>query len=168
MKKLRVSNANKEMTIKNFYARFVDANENNFSQLADGDDYYFWNQLLYFIKQDYIKIQDRTQDDTSVLQAVLVAEIHSSYLKAKFQDNQKKKEALAELEGNLGRPPYFFSMNQILKFQDHNGKLLYGKYSEDDLKEFLQKIPYMMMGNGFAAICDKRHLLYNDKIERGK
>ena len=140
LKKLRVSNANKEMTIKNFYARFVDANENNFSQLADGDDYYFWNQLLYFIKQDYIKIQDRTQDDTSVLQAVLVAEIHSSYLKAKFQDNQKKKEALAELEGNLGRPPYFFSMNQILKFKDKSGKELYGVITEEDLKKTLQRL----------------------------
>ena len=140
LKKLRVSNANKEMTIKNFYARFVDANENNFSQLADGDDYYFWNQLLYFIKQDYIKIQDRTQDDTSVLQAVLIAEIHSSYLKAKFQDIQKKKEALAELEGNLGRPPYFFSMNQILKFKDKTGKELYGVITEEDLKQTLQRL----------------------------
>lgn len=140
LKKLRVSNANKEMTIKNFYARFVDANENNFSQLADGDDYYFWNQLLYFIKQDYIKIQDRTQDDTSLLQSVLIAEIHSSYLKAKFQDNQKKKEALAELEGNLGRPPYFFSMNQILKFKDKSGKDLYGIITEEDLKQILQRL----------------------------
>lgn len=140
LKKLRVANASKELTIKNFYSRFVDANENNFSQLADGDDYYFWNQLLYFIKQDYIKIQDRTQDDTSVLQSVIIAEIHSSYLKAKFQDNQKKKEALAELEGNLGRPPYFFSMNQILKFKDKTGKELYGTISEEDLKQTLQRL----------------------------
>lgn len=140
LKKLRVANANKELTLKNFYARFVDGDENNFSQLADGDDYYFWNQLLYFIKQDYIKIQDRTPDDTSVLQAVQIAEIHSSYLKSKFQDDQRKKEALNELEGNLGRPPYFFSMNQILKFKDKNGKNLYEQLSEEDLKLTLQRL----------------------------
>ncbi|MBQ7752701.1 MAG: hypothetical protein IJR80_03470 [Treponema sp.] len=140
LKKLRVANSTKELTIKNFYARFVDANENNFSQLADGDDYYFWNQLLYFIKQDYLKIQDRTQDDTSVLQSLLIAEIHSSYLKAKFQDDQKRKEALAELEGNLGKPPFFFSMNQILKFKDKSGKELYGILSEEDLKKTLQRL----------------------------
>lgn len=140
LKKLRQTNSTKEITIQGFYSKFVDANENNFSKLADGDDYYFWNQLLYFIKQDFLKIQDRTTDDINILQAVLIAEIHSSYLKARFQDNQKKQEALNELEASLGKPPYFFSMNQILKFKDKSGKDLYGIYSEEDLKSTLQRL----------------------------
>ncbi|WP_027727927.1 hypothetical protein [Treponema sp. C6A8] len=140
LKKLRSTNPTKEVPIRGFYSKFVDANENNFSQLADGDDYYFWNQLLYFIKQDYIKIQDRTTDDVNILQAVLIAEIHSSYLKSKFQDNKKKRDALNELEASLGKPPYFFSMNQILKFKDKSGQDLYGIYTEEDLKKTLQRL----------------------------
>lgn len=140
LKKLRSTNPTKEVPIRGFYSKFVDANENNFSQLADGDDYYFWNQLLYFIKQDYLKIQDRTTDDINILQAVQIAEIHSSYLKAKFQDNKKKQDALNELEGSLGKPPYFFSMNQILKFKDKSGKDLFGIYNEEDLKKTLQRL----------------------------
>ena len=31
-------------------------------------------------------------------------------------------------------------MNQIIKFHDESGRLLYGQYSEDDLREFLQKM----------------------------
>ena len=140
LKKLRSTNSNKEVPIRGFYSKFVDANENNFSQLVDGDDYYFWNQLLYFIKQDYAKIQDRTYDDINILQAVTIAEIHSSYLKAKFQDNKKKQDALNELEAQLGNSPYFFSMNQILKFKDKSGQDLYGIYNEEDLKKTLQRL----------------------------
>ena len=31
-------------------------------------------------------------------------------------------------------------MNQILKFHDQNGKLLYGQFSEEDLKNTLQQL----------------------------
>jgi len=140
LKKLRSTNASKEISIQGFYSKFVDANENNFSKLADGDDYYFWNQLLYFIKQDFIKIQDKTTEDINILQAVQIAEVHSTYLKEKFQQIKKKEDALKEFEAALDKTPYFFSMKQILKFQDKSGKTLYGKYTEDDLKETLQRL----------------------------
>lgn len=140
LKKLRSTNASKEITIQGFYAHFVDSNENNFSKLADGDDYYLWNQLLYFIKQDFLKIQDKTTEDVNILQAAQIAEIHSSYLKSKFQENKKKSDAIKELEDSLNRPPYFFSMKQILKFQDKNGKNLLGLYSDEDLKATLQRL----------------------------
>lgn len=140
LKKLRSTNASKEITIQGFYAHFVDSNENNFSKLADGDDYYLWNQLLYFIKQDFLKIQDKTTEDVNILQAAQIAEIHSSYLKSKFQENKKKSDAIKELEDSLNRAPYFFSMKQILKFQDKNGKNLLGLYSDEDLKATLQRL----------------------------
>ena len=40
----------------------------------------------------------------------------------------------------LLRPPYFYSMDTILKLKDSKGALLYGQYSEEDLKEFLRKL----------------------------
>lgn len=140
LKKLRTANPSKEISVKNFYTHFVDQDYSGYVDVTEGDDYYLWNQLCYFVRQDFEKIQDRTSDDTSVLQAIQISEIHSTYLKQKFQTNRRREEALKELENCLAAPPYFFSTNQILKFQDKNGKLLYGQYSEQDLKDTLVRL----------------------------
>jgi len=170
LKKLRSTNPTKEISIKNFYTHFVDSGEYQYGDFTDGDDYYIWNQTLYYIRQDFEKIQDKTVEDVNILQGVQILEFQSSYMKEKFQENQKRAEALKELQTNLAKPPYFYSMNQILKFQDHNGKLLYGKYSEDDLKEFLQKIttegkpnelPEMLV---FKVASGTRYYVYKKKV----
>ncbi|MCQ2588906.1 MAG: hypothetical protein MJ179_00625 [Treponema sp.] len=140
LKKLRSSNPAKEITIKNFFSHFIDKPQAGFMDVSEGDDYYLWNQLCYYMRQDFEKIQDRTAEDTSVLQAIQITEIHSTYLKQKFQTNKKREDALKELQNQLGKAPFFFSMNQILKFHDQNGKLLYGQFSEDDLKNTLQQL----------------------------
>lgn len=138
LKKLRGTNPTKEISIRNFFDHFVDKNENNFVDFQQGDDYYLWNQLLYFIRQDFEKVQDRTVEDTNVLQAIQISEVYSTFLKEKFQQEQKRGEAFKALETNLASAPYFYSMNQIIKFQDSHGKTLLGLYSDEDLKEWLQ------------------------------
>lgn len=140
LKKLRSTNPTKEISIKSFYQHFVDTENYQFIDFTDGDDYYIWNQTLYYVRQDFEKIQDRTVEDTNILQACQILEIYSTCLKERFQNEKKRSEALKELENHLAHAPYFYSMNQILKFQDQNGRMLYGQYTEDDLKEFLQKM----------------------------
>lgn len=170
LKKLRSTNPTKEISIRNFFSHFVDTENYQFADFNDGDDYYIWNQTLYYIRQDFEKIQDRTIEDINVLQAVAILEIHSTYLKEKFKTNQKREEALKELQTSLAKSPYFFSMNQILKFQDQNGRLLYGKYSEDDLKEFLQKMTTEGEANElppllvFKVDSGTRYYVYKKKV----
>lgn len=170
LKKLRGSNPTKELSIQNFFHDFVDNNENQVFTFAEGDSYYLWNQLLYLIRQDFEKIQDKTIDDMNILQGIQICEIQSVYLKQKFKDAQKREEALKELQAALAKPPFFHSMNQILKFQDNNGKLLYGKYSEEDLKEFLQKmttegesnqLPKLLV---FKVESGTRYYVYKTKV----
>jgi len=170
LKKLRSTNPTKEISIKNFYTHFVDTENYQFAEFQDGEDYYIWNQALYYIRQDFEKIQDRTVEDTNILQAVQILETHSSYLKEKFQNEHKRAEAIKELETALAKPPYFFSMPQILKFQDQNGRLLYGQYTEDDLKEFLQKmttdgeaneLPQLLV---FKVESGTRYYVYKKKV----
>ena len=172
LKKLRSTNPTKEISIKNFYQHFVDTENYQFAEFTDGEDYYIWNQTLYYIRQDFEKIQDRTIEDTNILQAVQILETHSTYLKEKFQDEHKREEAIKELEGALAKPPYFYSMPQILKFQDQNGRLLYGRYTEDDLKEFLQKmttdgaaneLPQLLV---FKVNSGTRYYVYKKKVSQ--
>ena len=172
LKKLRSTNPTKEISIKNFYSHFVDTDNYQFAEFNDGEDYYIWNQSLYYIRQDFEKIQDRTVEDTNILQAVQILETHSSYLKEKFQNEHKRAEAIKELESALAKPPYFYSMPQILKFQDNNGRLLYGQYTEDDLKEFLQKmttdgeateLPQLLV---FKVESGTRYYVYKKKVSQ--
>ena len=170
LKKLRSANPSKEISVKNFYSAFVDKDYTGYVDVTDGDQYYLWNQLCYFVRQDFEKIQDRTSDDTSILQAISISEIHSTYLKEKFQTDRKREEALKELQSALGNSPYFFSTPQIIKFQDKNGKLLLGQYSEDDLKQLLLKLSTESEDNTlpklvvFKVASGTRYYIYKNKV----
>lgn len=170
LKKLRTTNPTKEISLRSFFEHFIDIEHYKYQEFSDGDDYYIWNQTLYYIRQDYEKIQDRTIEDINILQAVQILEIQSTHTKEKMQEQQMRQEALKELEANLNKPPFFYSMNQILKFQDQSGRLLYGRYTEDDLKEFLQKtttegkdneLPPMLV---FKVASGTRYYVYKKKV----
>lgn len=139
LKKLRSSVPGKEISIKHFFDKYIDPENVDVRDFSEGDDYYLWNQLCYYLRLDFEKIQDRTVEDTNILQSIQITEIHNTYLKQKFKTKQIKEEALKELKNSLLKAPYFYSTNQILKFHDNSGRLLYGQYSEEDLKNFLQK-----------------------------
>lgn len=170
LKKLRSTNPTKEISIKSFFAHFVDEGKDDYYDFSQGDDYYLWSQLCYFIRQDFEKIQDRTIEDINVLQAIQISEVYNTHLKETFQANQKREDALKELQSALAKPPFFYSMNQILKFQDNNGRLLFGQYSEDDLKEFLQRMTTEGEANELPQIVvfkvdsGTRYYVYKKKV----
>ncbi len=170
-KKVRISNPNKEIAAQAFFTKFLQHPDNS-DQTFDfsGDAFYFWNQLCYFIRLDFEKIKDRTAEDTNVLQAVAISEVWMMTLKEKASKAQIKEDALRELQSALARPPYFFSMDSILKLTDHKGALLYGQYSEDDLKEFLQKITTECSNNELPQVLvfkietGARYFIYKEKV----
>lgn len=140
LKKLRTSNPNKEMAIQYFFQHYVTTPEKNFKDVSDGDEYYLWSQLCYFIRQDFEKNQDRTTEDTNILQAIYLSEIYNSYLKQKFQDAKKKEEAVRNLQLSLAEPPYYFTTQQIMKFHDKNGQQIYGQLSQEELTDTIKKL----------------------------
>lgn len=170
LKKLRTTNPTKEISLRHFFEHFVDVDQYKYMEFTEGDDYYIWNQTLYYIRQDYEKIQDRTIEDINILQAAQILEIQCTNTKEKMQEQQVREEALKELESNLAKPPFFYSMNQILKFQDQSGRLLYGRYSEDDLKEFLRRMTTEGKDNElppllvFKIASGTRYYVYKKKV----
>ena len=170
-KKLRISNPGKEIAAQTFFGKFLSQNEAQDDVLdLSGDSFYFWNQLCYFIRQDFEKVKDRTAEDINVLQSVAISEIWMMNLKEKASKEQITKQALAELELSLSKPPFFYSMDGILKFTDSKGKLLYGQYSEEELKNFLQKLTTDCPNNElprllvFKIESGARYFIYKDKV----
>ncbi len=170
-KKVRVANPSKEIASQAFFTKFLqhpDTADQTFD--FSGDAFYFWNQLCYFIRLDFEKIKDRTTEDTNVLQAVAVSEVWMMTLKEKASKQQNKENALNELQAALARPPYFFSMESILKLKDSKGALLYGQYDEEDLKDFLQKITTECENNELPKVLvfkietGARYFIYKNKV----
>lgn len=173
-KKLRISNPGKEIACKNFFERFVNHSENIINDLkTSGDNFYFWTQLCYFIRQDYESIKDFTPEDVTILQAIYISEIMTTFFKDKLKNEKSKKEALENLKQALERPPYYFSMQDILNFTNSKGVLLTKLYSPDDLKRFLEietseseesgsaKLPKLLV---FKTGSGSRYFIYKDKI----
>ena len=171
LKKLTVSNPGREMIVKNFFNAFVDRPDHSLETLSQTtESFYLWNQLCFFIKQDYEKIKDYTQEDLSCLQAVYITEVGANYFKNEAQENAKKEGALKILESHLLKPPYYFTFEEITKFTDNKGLPLLGQYSEEELKNYLhtktqeapvQELPEILV---FKTDDDKRYFIFKSKV----
>lgn len=171
LKKLTVSNPGKEMTAKNIFNRFVQTPEAGTQMIKEPEDsFYFLTQLLFFIKQDYEKVKDFTQEDLSILQSVYILEIACNFFKCRAQENNKKKTALNTLEQLLSKPPYYFTFDSITKFSSSSGVPLLTLYNEDDLRNYLHKktteceateLPEMLV---FKTDDDKRYFIRKNKV----
>jgi len=140
LKKLKISNAGKEISVKNFFTQFITKPVDALETLKNsGDAFYFWSQLCFFIRQDYEKVKDYTAEDIAILQSVIITEIAISYFKNKSQQNAQRQAALKMLENHLSKPPYYFDHGTILKFTDTKGVPLIGQYSEEDLNNYLKE-----------------------------
>lgn len=161
-KKLCISNPNKEISARSFFKSFLqqqDKPEEHFE--LEGDDFYYWSQLCYFIRQDFEKVKDRTAEDTNILQAISITDVWLMSMREKIAKNKYKEEAFAELENSLSRPPYFFNMEAILRMKDSKGALLYGQYNDEELKDFLKKLTT-------ETVADELPKLLVFKIEGGE
>ena len=139
LKKLVIANAGREVSAKSFFNNFMRRPRESLEQLKqNGDAYYLWNQLCFYIKQDFEKIKDATPDDSSKLQAIYIIEYVSTYYKNKAQANVQRETALRTLDQTLERPPYYFSYHTITLFVDGKNIPLLGQYSEEELVQYLQ------------------------------
>ncbi|MCR4790061.1 MAG: hypothetical protein K5839_03165, partial [Treponemataceae bacterium] len=139
-KKIRISNPGKELSAKNFFTQFVDKPSNAIEMIKNaGENFYFWGQLCHFIIQDYAKVKDMTPDDMGVLMSVHFIEVVVASYRSKNQTANRKTDALKTLETLLGNPPYYFSMQEIVKFSDSKGIPLLGQYNQEDLNNYLHE-----------------------------
>ena len=140
-KKINGANPGKEISIKNFFTSLLGKPEETWLALKNnGDAFYYWNQLCYFIRQDCIKMKDLNAEDINVLQTIGVIEVAASYYKNIASERVLKDAALKTLDEQLVQPPYYFTMDDIANFKDQNGTLLITKYSEDDLHEHIKEL----------------------------
>ena len=171
LKKLRNANPGKEISTQTFFEQFVSRPDSAMQSMeSSGDSFYFWSQLCYFIRQDFEKVKDMAIEEINLLQSVSISELHMMTLKNRIQNKQQKQDALHDLEQALNKPPYFYSMQAILKLTDSKGIPLHGRYSDEDLKNFLEtltsesknsELPRLLV---FKVDSGTRYFVYKTKV----
>lgn len=148
LKKLSISNPGKELSIKTFFNKFC-ANPSTVLDILKntGDNFYYWSQLCYFIKQDYTKLKDFAPEDITILQSVAVIEIATSYYKSKAAEKLQAQAAFEQLDILMKNPPYYYNLNDIRKMKDKTGIPLLGQYKEDQLMNHLKAKTQESIGN---------------------
>ena len=104
-----------------------------------GEAFIFWNCLSTFSRQDVLKKNERTAEDTSFIQAVMFIEYANNYYKTKTQQQLQRETALRNLELCFQKPPYYYSGDDISRFSDSRGVPLLGQFSQADLEEYMHK-----------------------------
>jgi len=171
LKKLIVANQGKELSINNFFDQFVQSPRDAVNALkTNGDTFYFWSQLCFFIKQDYEKSKEYDQKDVSILQSVYIAEFATSFYKNKTQQNLQRDLAFKSLDSTFLKPPYYFTFRDISKFVDAKGVPLLGQYTEQELKDYLHLITTDAPENTlprvlvFKTDADQHYFILKDKV----
>ncbi len=138
LKRLRLSNSGKELSVKTFFSQFIQKPTEALESIKNSSDsFYFWSQLGFFIRQDYEKVTDYTQEHITILQSVAITDIAIGHYKNKAQQTFQRTTALRNLEQALNATPHYFNRKSIEMFTDTRGIPLLGQYTADDLTEFL-------------------------------
>ena len=171
LKKISIANPGKEISVKNFFNQFIKSPEETLQSLRTSSDcFYFWGQLCHFIKKDYENVKDFTQEDVSILQAVAIAEIVAAFYKNESAKTMQQELALKSVQNQMNQPPYYFTIDAILKFTDAKGVPLQGQYSDESLKQFLEKettdalknkLPNLLV---FKTASGSRYFIYKEKV----
>ena len=113
-----------------------------YKSIVDGSEfsYLFWGHFCALVKKDIKKKKEPQSSDIAAIQAVYIIESVNSFYKGRAARAKEKELAFKSLELRLNKPPYIYTMDQILKFTDSKGVLLLGQYSGDELSKEINSL----------------------------
>lgn len=137
LQKLRNANPNRMNSVNGFFSAFIK-NPASMLENLEGDAYYYWNQLCYFIRQDFEKGKANTSFEINVWQSITILESWFHLAKEGEVKNKKKEDLFKDLDNALSRPPYFYTLSAILKFKNSRGTLIKDECTDAELQGFLK------------------------------
>jgi len=99
----------------------------------------FWTHLCGLIKNEIKKKNEKLTTDIAVFQSVYIIEVINSYFKSTAAKRREVEAAFRNLESQLAKPPYLYTMDQIVKFSGPGGGPLLGQYTSDELSEWMKR-----------------------------
>ncbi|MDR2900633.1 MAG: hypothetical protein LBV20_03845 [Treponema sp.] len=108
--------------------------------MESGGDFIFlfWSIFCNLIKKDIKQKNELLPEDIAALQSVYVMEVFNGYFK-KIATRKKETElALKNLDLQLEKPPYLFTLDAIIKLRDSQGVPLLGQYTKETLEDYIK------------------------------
>ena len=131
----------KESQLKDTLAQLMVRPGDSMSALESAGDFsfQFWAYFVSLVKGDIHKKNEKLPEDIAALQAVYTIEIFNNYYKGKVQKERDAETAFRNLELQLDKPPFFYSLDDIARFTDTKGVPLLGQYSREALEAYLKE-----------------------------
>lgn len=101
--------------------------------------YSFWAYLTTAIRKDLSSKADPMPDDTAAYQASYIVDVFNNHYKNKAQREQDRESAFKSLYLMLRKPPYLYSIEDIVDFRDAQGRPLLGKYNREELEAWIHE-----------------------------
>ncbi|MDR1429724.1 MAG: hypothetical protein LBI85_05495 [Spirochaetaceae bacterium] len=98
----------------------------------------FWAYFNNLLKHDINQKKEPLPAETGALQSVYIIEVFNNYYKGIAVRKKEQELALKNLELQLGKPPFLYTLDDIIKFVDHKGIPLLGQYSQEALEHYLK------------------------------
>jgi hypothetical protein len=99
----------------------------------------FWSALANLILQEYKQKTNKLPDEHSYCQAAYLVGYYNAYHKGVEQKEKSVHDAYKQLEKQLRRKPYIFTLADITNFRDERGIPLTKKYTREGLHNYLGK-----------------------------
>ncbi len=132
--------------------------------------YPFWAYLTTAIRKDLTGKGDLLPDDIAIIQASYIIDVYNNHYKNKAQREADKTDAFNNLNLAIKKEPFLFSIDDISEFRDSMGRPLLGKYSKEELEDWLRdrstKAPsgylpeLLLLGSGHA----KGHFIAKESL----
>ncbi|MDR2052041.1 MAG: hypothetical protein LBP80_01380 [Treponema sp.] len=98
----------------------------------------FWPAFCSLIRLELKKKNEFTAMDISMLQATLIIDFFVGYYRLITSRKKEREMAMREIELRIERPPYAFTLKDIMKFSNATGRSLTDFYEQKELDEFLK------------------------------
>ncbi|MDR2785871.1 MAG: hypothetical protein LBB83_08160 [Treponema sp.] len=130
----------KEPLLKDILAQIEQKPKECFAHIETAGEFacLFWPAFCSLIRVELKKKNEFTARDISVLQASLIIEFFVGYYRSITSRKKEREMAMREIELRIERPPYAFTVKDIMKFSDATGRPLTDFYDQKDLEGFLK------------------------------
>ena len=130
-----------ETSIRDQLSRILLRPLDCYDAIADGGDFtfLFWAHFGILVKDDIKRKKELLASDIAAFQSVLIIDAISGYFRAQAIKRREVELAFKSLENQLAKPPYLYTLDQILRLTSSKGILLLTQYNKGGLEQWIRK-----------------------------
>lgn len=129
----------REMAMKDMLSSILTTPDQALKSIFNPTDFtfHFWTQLSSTIIKEYTQKKDKLAEEHGFCQAAYMLGYFNVFHRGVLQRKRDAEAAFRQLENNLRKSPYTYTISEIHKFTDTRGVPLTKKYSLDDVNTYI-------------------------------